>query len=337
VVSLYTKAGQEWSSSTVYRFLENRIVSKDRRDIEKILFRMGLTAYDVFDIAEITRAINPRDLLWIANSEAEQFENLVTKVFESVFLKKIDLTGDTVDSPEGQNIKRYGVYRGRYGIYKQRLHPLSTDTESEIAAYLLAEKFGVSLCPAFFVDNNTIFSQFCYDFLGGYIVHYRYLFNGQRSENEYRNLITIRPQYKKDIIKMILFDFITRQDDRHLSNIAVMVSPGGESFYPLYDNGRSLFYEDTQDTVQKAAQNVKKYATGFGPSGTYWDHIFDIAKENEKFDDLLNLEITRDEIAAILKKSRFSGYRFEGALDWIYNAAAAIRELGSVHKAGYFA
>ena len=80
-----------------------------------------------------------------------------------------------------------------------------------------------------------------------YIVHFRRLFNGARSDNEYRNLIGVRPQYRNDVARMILLDFITRQDDRHLSNMAIKIGSGGESFYALYDNGRSLFYEDTEN------------------------------------------------------------------------------------------
>ncbi|MDR3247151.1 MAG: hypothetical protein LBT39_00060 [Treponema sp.] len=328
VVSLYTQSGLEWPASQFYRFLEDRIVSKDRRDIEKILFRLGLPSYDVFRIAEITRAIHPKDLLWIANSPDEQFDLVITKVFDSVFHQKIDLSGDTLDSPEGYNIKRYGVFDGRYGIYKQRLNPLAADTESEIAVYLLAQKLGVDCCPVFRIDSDTVFSAFRYDFSKEYIVHFRHLFNGARSDNEYNNLIAIRPQYKKEIIQMMLLDFITRQDDRHLSNMAIKMRGDSESFYPLYDNGRSLFYEDTEETVGKAIGDIKKYATGFGPSGTYWDHISDIAREGEEFSKLVNLDIPKDDIAALLKEARFSGYRFDGALEWIRNTIAAIKELG---------
>lgn len=91
-----------------------------------------------------------------------------------------------------------------------------------------------------------MFSAFEYDFTCEYLVHMRRLFDGPRGENELENLLAVRPQYADDLYCMIAFDFITRQDDRHLSNIAVLVTEGGESFYPLYDNGRSLFYEDTE-------------------------------------------------------------------------------------------
>jgi hypothetical protein len=330
VVAIYASRPR-WTASMTERFLGERLISRERRDIEKILFRMGLSAYDVFRITENTRGIHPKDLLWVSWSEEERFEDVITDVFNSVFNRKIDLKGDSLDSPEGFNIKRYGVFNGRYGIYKNRLNPLATDCEGEIAVYLIAQKMGVPCCPAYFVDTNTIFSEFLYDFSKEYIVHFRHLIGetaGQnRTENEYQNLLAVRPQYKDAIIKMLLLDFVTRQDDRHLSNIAVKAAETGESFYPLYDNGRSLFYEDTEETVAKALRNVTAFSTAFGPKGTYWDHLTDIAKEGVAFGDLVNLNITKDEVARILKKAGFTGYRYEGGIEWVFNALDEVRRM----------
>lgn len=325
VVKLYTHGQSDWSHEQFVGFLSERVVSRDRRDIEKILFRCGLSAYDVLRIAKVTRGIHPKDLLWIAHSEDETLDEIMTEVFESVFLQKIDLVGDSVDTPEGYNIKRYGVMDDRYGIYKQRISPLVTDVESEIAVYKLAEKIGVPCCPVYIHDKNTIFSEFLYDFSNEYIVHFRRLFDGARSDNEYENLLTVRPQYKDDFIRMILLDFITRQDDRHLSNMAVKVTSEGESFYPLYDNGRSLFYEDTEETVEAAVENIEMYATNFGYSGTYYDYICDIANEGVDFSKLINLDITDDEINVILVDSGFKGYRLTGAAKWIRGAIDLIK------------
>ena len=250
----------------------------------------------------------------------------MTDVFESVFLQKIDLVGDSVDTPEGYNIKRYGVYNGKYGIFKQRINPLATDVESEIAVYKLSKRLGIPCCPVYRFDKNTIFSEFLYDFSNEYIVHFRRLFDGARSENEYQNLINVRPQYKEDIIKMLVLDFITRQDDRHLSNIAVKVSNNVESFYPLYDNGRSLFYEDTEETVNNACNNIEMYSTNFGYSGTYYDYITDIANEGVSFKNLVNLDIIDSEIEEILVSSGFTSYRLEGAKKWIRNCIEFLKK-----------
>lgn len=317
VVAMYTRGNSKWSAEKFIDFLTERVVSRDRRDIERILFRMGLSQYDVPRIAEITRGMHPKDLLWIAMSESERLDAAMTKVFSSVFVGRIDMIGDSVDSPEGYNIKRYGVHDGRYGIYKQRISPLTTDVESEVAVSLLGEKLGVPVCPAIRTGNDTVFSAFLYDFSREYVVHFRRLFDGPRSDNEYQNLAGVRPQYRDDIIRMILLDFITRQDDRHLSNMAIKIGRGTESFYPLYDNGRSLFYEDTGETVRHAVSDPAAFATGFGYSGTYWDYVQEIAKERGRLNDLLNLSIGADDIRAILIEAGFSGYRLDGAQEWI--------------------
>ncbi|MDR1184779.1 MAG: helix-turn-helix domain-containing protein [Coriobacteriales bacterium] len=331
VVSLYTNKANSWSSEQFVEFLSERVVNRDRRDIERILFRCSLSHYDVVRIAEITRGIHPKDLLWVAHRADERLEVAVTDVFDSVFHQRVDLVGDSIDTPEGYNIKRYGAYRGQYGIYKQRISPLTTDVESEVAVYLLAQKLGVPCCPTCRVDKDTVFSAFLYNFSQEYLVHFRRLFDGARSDNEYQNLVGVRPQYKEDIDRMILLDFITRQDDRHLSNIAIKMTDEGEFFYPLYDNGRSLFYEDTEEMVAQAIADPETYATSFGFSGTYWDYAKEIAWERDDLEDgldgLLNLDINESEIAAILKEAGFVGYRFDGALAWIMKTIGMLRHL----------
>jgi hypothetical protein len=326
VVSLYTHGASHWPPERFAEFLSERTVSRGRRDIERILFRCGLSHYDVLRIAEITRGIHPKDLLWVAHREDERLDSVITDVFDSVFHQRMDLVGDSIDTPEGYNIKRYGVYNGQYGIYKQRISPLTTDVESEVAVYLLAQKLGVPCCPAYRVNKDTVFSAFLYDFSREYIVHFRRLFDAQRSDNEYQNLIAVRPQYRDDIARMILLDFITRQDDRHLSNVAIKIRES-ESFYPLYDNGRSLFYEDTEEMVRDAVSDPVKYATCFGYSGTYWDYAREISVERGGLAGLINLNIAGDDVRAILTEAGFTGYRFDGALEWILKAIDMIRAL----------
>ena len=113
VVSLYTYNHKTWTPEQFAEFLSERVVS---RDIEKILFRCELSHYDVMRIAEITRGMHPKDLLWIAHDKDEKLEDIMTDVFRSVFCQRIDLVGDSIDTPEGYNIKRYGVYDGQYGF-----------------------------------------------------------------------------------------------------------------------------------------------------------------------------------------------------------------------------
>ena len=96
VVALYTKGRANWSPEQFNDFLAERMVSRERRDIERILFRMGLSQYDVPRIAGVTRGIHPKDLLWIARTKSELLDDAMTDVFSSVFLNRLDLVGDSI-------------------------------------------------------------------------------------------------------------------------------------------------------------------------------------------------------------------------------------------------
>ncbi|MDR1638996.1 MAG: hypothetical protein LBC41_03905 [Clostridiales bacterium] len=321
MVAIYTQNKGFWTPQEFSAFLFERIVSPSRRDIEKILFRLGLVEYDAFQIGELTRAINAKDLFWLAKSEDEKLSDAQSEAFKSIFSSRIDLPSD-LNSPEGCNIKRYGVYQGQYGIYKRRLSPLTTDVESETAVYLLAQRLGIPCCPAFRTSKDYVFSAFLYDYPHEHIVPFHRLSH----DSTYNGLVTARPQFRDDLARMILLDFITRQDDRHLLNFAAKVDATGESFYPLYDNGRSLFYEDSEELVDQAIADPALYATSFGNAGTYWDYAQEIALESEGL-PALALDLPRNEIEGILESSGFSGYRLRGATVWIEKALRMIKEL----------
>ena len=327
IVKLYSKGASSWTAEQFLLFLSERIMSPSRRDIEKLLFRCGLSSYDVFRIADATHAINPRDELWLAPTPTSNPQDAATDVFETVFLGRTDAQGDSVDTPEGFNVKRYGALDGRYGIVKQRISPLSTDVESEIAVYLLAREMGIPCCPVRRFDQDSVFSQFCYDFTSEYLVHFRRLFDGPRGTNEMDNLLSVRPSYANDFYRMLILDFVTRQDDRHLSNMAIKVTAQGEEFYPLYDNGRSLFYEDTEQFATAAASDPATYATTFGYEGTYWDHLQDAASRGVILTDLARLDIPQGTVLDILDEAGIRGYRREAAAKWVCASLDMIREI----------
>ena len=327
VVESYTHGESKFDRPWFESFLGERIVSSSRRDIEKILLRCGLHAYDVVELGLKTRGINSRDLLWIAFSPDEKMENAIDEVFRSVFELRVDLSGNGISTPEGNNVKRYGVYDGKYGIYKKRISPLACDVESEIAVFELGKLLGVDCCPVHRVDEDTVFSEFVYDWGKEYLVHMRRLFAGARGDNEYLNLLGVRPQYQREIAKMVALDFVTRQDDRHLSNVGVLMSGSGESFYPLYDNGRSLFYEDTEETAALAVDDVALYATTWGASGTYCDYVREIADAGVSFGKILNLNVTSSQVHDILVAAGFKGYRLKYAELWVLKTIDMLKEM----------
>ncbi|MGG1554880.1 hypothetical protein [Paenibacillus ferrarius] len=327
----YTTGGKrEWTPAEFREFLSERLPSRSRRDIEKILRRCSLTEYDEFSLANVTRGLNARDLLWLSAEPSEPFDEIVSEVFSQIFVKKLDLQGDSLLSPEGVNEKRYGVSRGSYGIFKKRLHPYSSDVESEVAVYELGKLLGVACCPSWLVQNSrdtVAFSKFEYNFAEEFIVHLRRLFSGVTvGDNEYRNLLEIVPEFKVQIQKMILLDFITRQTDRHMSNVALKVDRNGVDFYKLYDNGRSLFYEDKEELINKALQDIPLYSTEFGLTGTYYDYVLEISEDTD-IATLLDLNLSKDKIFAALQDSHLTGSRLEGSVEWVYGCLQLLKSL----------
>lgn len=311
--------GEIMTSEEYRSFLVDRLPSKYRRDIESLLRRCGLVEYNEFRLAEVTRAFNARDLFWIADNPEDKMEDYLDQVFRDIFLKHVDLGGESLISPDGVNKKRYGISKGYYGLLKHRLHPMSTDVESEVAVYNLSVQLLVRCCPAWLESDKgktVAFSRFEYNFAKEFIVHARRLFSeGELTGELYKDLVNKIPEFKENLQQMILLDFITRQTDRHLSNIAFKISGDDVSFYPLYDNGRSLFFEDSSDFSDMAIQDIKLYATEFGEVGTYYDIVQDIAKEVSP-SELINLNVSKDQIFKCYSKAGLTGEKLRAAVIW---------------------
>lgn len=307
-----------YSIDNLEEFMLDRIPSPNRSDIETILFRMGLKEYNIFNLALKTRMINPMDKYWIRVESNETFEHMLKKFLSQDMIEQY--------SPSGNNIKSYYYHKGKFGIRKKRLAPVILDNESEIMSYRLADLLGVSCCPCEKLDEDWIFSEYMYDFNKTDFSHVRRSTKLRKDGDLYKSLIETYPHLTKDINKMILFDFITRQDDRHMSNIAVYNN--STEFYPLYDNGRSLFFEDREDFIETAISDPITYCTTFGENGTYWDHIL-LISETTNISDLINLNIDKNKIKEIFDDLDLTDNRKSRIETWITKTVELLKELSN--------
>lgn len=300
VVEWFLKKGKSsWSEAEFTEFLLDRFPSAYRRDIDTVLLRNGLDGYDPFKLAASTRAISARDYFWLAFSENEKMEDRLHRLFGVSGL-------EALHTPDGVNVKEYSVCDGKYGILKSRLFCKSSDAESEVAVYELGKLLGVDVCPAKMVGDK-VFSEFKYDLENEYLIHMRQMLEARDISGDlYSVLVRDFPQFSKDIKRMIVLDFVTRQTDRHMSNLALKVSGRRVRMYPLYDNGRSLFFEDSVETMGRAIGAVKLFSTEFGGIGTYYD-IIEEMKETDKIGKLVRLDVSREEVEkaySVLPKGR---------------------------------
>lgn len=295
-------------------FIIDRIPSSSRRDIETLLFNWKINEYDIHKIALITRLINPMDRYWIKLNEDESYELMMNKIFK---LSK------EVYSPSGNNIKEYYWHNNEFGVKKKRLSPVITDTESEIISYRLSRLLGVSCCPIEQVDKDWTFSKYLYDFNRDMFRHIR-LDMINYTGDLFNDLLSSYTDLKEDIYKMVLFDFVTRQDDRHRSNIAVVYTEdAGRYLYPLYDNGRSLFFEDTETFIKEAVKHVEMYATSFGEIGTYYDCVKQIPSPAQ----YVNTEVTEQEVVSCFDGLNLAQYKVAGCVEWIMECLKIIKAL----------
>lgn len=100
--------------------------------------------------------------------------------------------------------------------------------------------------PSFYTEVLVNISE---DFLedSEILISIRNLLGDVSRENLYETVISVIPQFKLDIDRMIVMDFLVNNIDRHLRNFSVVAKKQETlKFAPLYDHGLSL-YADIQD------------------------------------------------------------------------------------------
>lgn len=306
-------------------FVQDRIISASRLDIHKVLSLVKMHSYNIYDISLITRLINPMDGFWLRATAEETYDNFVIPRLLEMFTETKSRQVNTMSSG-GQNIKYYTKYQDKFGVKKKRLTGLTFDSESELAVYNLARRLGVNVCPTYRIDASHTFSEFQFNFLNEEIIHMRHLLLDYRDfESTYEQVVKAFPAIKNDIIKMLILDYITAQDDRHLSNYAMK----DKYLYPLYDNGRSLFWDSPEQLIKDSLSDVKLYSTSFGTVGTYYEILSDISNEGVKFSELVDLTLTKEDIRECYS-TEYSGTRLELLVEWTYLTIQELRKLDGI-------
>ncbi len=95
----------------------------------------------------------------------------------------------------------------------------------------------------------------------------------------------------------------------------------------MYDNGRSLFYQDTEEMIEKACQNPAEYCTTFGTECSYYDHITDILLAEPGAIGLIDLSVTEEELYVIMQEGGFKGKKLDRAVKWVSNGIRCIQDL----------
>lgn len=288
------------SRHSLDKILEDRIFSKYRKDLNKILALLDIVSYDVLSIAKKTRAFNLTDKLWIAYDENEDYETTFRYVFMELYNNKLfSKNASLVTSPTGINIKSYMFKSGMFGIKKKRLNNHSYDIVNEVVCYRLATLLNIRCCNYEMLTEEYVYSKYIYEPFKDVFIHARAVIDTIPDVDNYSYILdSLKTNYDVSVFdmlhlyKMFVFDFITNQDDRHLSNYAFLIQDNRKlEAYPLYDNGRCLFYDQDEEFIEEAVENISMYSNSFGLVGSHYDLILDLLEnKNEIFSEWTELK-----------------------------------------------
>ena len=242
------------NSIEVDKWIRNRI-----RPVSQVGFNSFLASLDLtedeedlyFKVFKATRGINVKDKLWLAFNEDETYEEC--SPWASIMLddgKVINHSFDVIKlnttktklNIDGACNKDLARLKGNLCVVKERLQTNSYDNISEELAYEIAKKLGIECSPAGVLQDGLCFSVIdeTKDLIPANIL----IGLDKGSFEDFYKLFLKTPspaRTKLDVLKMGLFDVITRQMDRNYTNFSFYKSNGIVQFYRLYDNGLSLF------------------------------------------------------------------------------------------------
>lgn len=188
------------------------------------------------------------------------------------------------------------------GMAKYTVTPSRNDNKNEVLAYELGKLFGVKVCRAKFgvykTDDNWVLSVFEYDIRK--LMSCKKAFGTDNFHNNF-NVANIEKYFGEKAVdnfnRMVIFDTITFQEDRHISNFAFM----NRDMYPLYDNGRCLFWDKTDQLLDSMNKNdvislmiLNEHGYGF----SYLDGVLGSANCRK----LIKNNVTEAKIYSIIKK-----------------------------------
>lgn len=163
----------------------------------------------------------------------------------------------------------------RIGLFKYTKSETTTEHISEKIAELLAEKIDIKTahidigtyngrigCMSYLINTNGEILVEGVTLITKYYPNYdkERLFDPTNNEHYSLEMIfkaVSEYNLQDDIIKMIIFDSIIGNSDRHHSNWAILQSGTETRICPLYDNGSSLCFCLAEDNIKKCLGNDK--------------------------------------------------------------------------------
>lgn len=269
----------------ILKWLEKRVIPKNRMFVNEILKTLGLSANDTQGIIDVCKGLSLNDSYWIVpqgfDGTYEQYnlyENKFSEILSLVaytgvghsneaFTTSPELTTNGMLPKGWRFIENDGIY-----LYKGGTTGASNtgnEPYSEYYACQIAEAMGLNVVHYDLENWKGILASKCRlftDINTSYIPIGRIVRDGglKACLEYYGNLGT---EYLEQIKSMLVFDAVIYNEDRHFGNFGVLRDNRSGKITapaPIFDNGLSLFNFATKEDFENLDSYAKTRSTPYG-------------------------------------------------------------------------
>lgn len=275
------------TSQGILKWLEKRVIPKNRMFVNEILKTLGLSANDTQGIIDVCKGLSLNDSYWVVpqgfDGTYEQYnlyENKFSEILSLVaytgvghsneaFTTSPELTTNGMLPKGWRFIENDGIY-----LYKGGTTGASNtgnEPYSEYYACQIAEAMGLNAVHYDLENWKGILASKCKLFTDidtSYIPIGRIVKEGglKACLEYYKKLGT---EYFEQIKSMLVFDAVIYNEDRHFGNFGVLRDNRSGKITapaPIFDNGLSLFNFATKEDFENLDSYAKTRSTPYGVS-----------------------------------------------------------------------
>ncbi len=271
----------------VLKWLEKRVIPKNRMFVNEILKTLGLSANDTQGIIDVCKGLSLNDSYWVVpqgfDGTYEQYnlyENKFSEILSLVaytgvghsneaFTTSPELTTNGMLPKGWRFIENDGIY-----LYKGGTSGASNtgnEPYSEFYACQIAEAMGLNAVHYDLENWKGILASKCRLFTDidtSYIPIGRLVREGGlKACLEYYG--KLGKDYLEQIKSMLVFDAVIYNEDRHFGNFGVLRDNRSGKITapaPIFDNGLSLFNFATKEDFENLDSYAKTRSTPYGVS-----------------------------------------------------------------------
>lgn len=277
----------ELTENGILKWLERRVIPKNRQFVDAILKTLGLSANNTKGIIDVCKGLSLNDSYWVVPTDFDGkyadynlYENRFSEALslvaytgagasEQAFSTSPELTTNGMLRKAWRFIENDGIYLYKGGT--EGAANAGNEPYSEYYACQIAEQMGLNAVHYDLENWKGILASKCKLFTDidtAYIPIGRIVQSGGiKACIDYYD--KLGKDFSEQIRSMLIFDAVIYNEDRHFGNFGVLrdnrsgklLSPA-----PIFDNGISLFNFAMEDDFANLAEYAKTRSNPYGVS-----------------------------------------------------------------------